>query len=144
MQSVVRAIGRRGGNSGRLRTIVAIEGILQAKGYAEIDAEVWLGFESSREGWDVEDVSLRLSENRRPVCRRGRLVSAEQGLRIRRCKPPAMHSAKGCCWVDRQRQADIRESQCDTSSVASRSMLGRPFGCSRPLSLFEQAARVRD
>ena len=49
MQSVVRAYRKAGwqqavGSSG---TIVAIENILQAKGYAEIDAEGLSGFGSS-------------------------------------------------------------------------------------------------
>ena len=110
MQSVVRAYRKAGwqqavGSSG---TIVAIEGILQAKGYAEIDAEglAWLRKQLVKAG-DVEDVSLEGSARTVDLSAGGVAILSAlmQGLRIERCKPPAMHSARGVAGVDRQGKA---------------------------------------
>ena len=150
MQSVVRAYRKAGwqqavGSSG---TIVAIEGILQAKGYAEIDAEglAWLRKQLVKAG-DVEDVSLEgLSENRRPVIAGGVAILSAlmQGLRIRKMQATSNALREGVLLelIGRGRQADIREST--VRHLISRFEIDarQAFRVQQTaLSLFEQAAK---
>ena len=117
MQSVVRAYRKAGwdrvvGSSG---TIVAIERILQAKGYGSIDPEglTWLRKKLIKAG-DVDDVDLEgLTENRRPVIAGGVAVLSAlvQGLRIRELEATRSALREGVLLelIGRERQADIRE-----------------------------------
>jgi exopolyphosphatase/guanosine-5'-triphosphate,3'-diphosphate pyrophosphatase len=118
LQSVVRAYRKAGwqqvvGSSG---TIVAIERILQAKGYPHIDAEGlgWLRKTLIKAG-DAEDVTLEgLNENRRPVIAGGvALLSAlMQGLRIQQMQATTNALREGVLLelIGRERHADIREA----------------------------------
>ena len=118
MQSVVRLYRKAGwthavGSSG---TIVAIERILQAKGYAQIDPEglAWLRKKLVKAG-DVDDVDLEgLTENRRPVIAGGVAVLSAlmQGLRIDGLNASSNALREGVLLdlVGREQHADVRDS----------------------------------
>ncbi len=117
LQSVVRSYRKAGwdqvvGSSG---TIVAIERILHAKGYGQIDPEglAWLRKKLIKAG-DVDDVDLDgLSENRRPVIAGGVAVLSAlmQGLRIRSLQATRNALREGVLLelIGRERQSDIRD-----------------------------------
>lgn len=118
MQSVVRSYRKAGwtdvvGSSG---TIVAIERILQAKGYAQIDPEglAWLRKKLVK-AREVDDVDLvGLTENRRPVIAGGVAVLSAlmQGLRIDGLQASSNALREGVLLdlIGREQRVDVRES----------------------------------
>ena len=118
MQSVVRAYRKAGWNQvvGSSGTIVAIERILQAKGYSQIDPEglAWLRKKLIK-AVDVDDVVLDgLTDNRRPVIAGGVAVLSAlvQGLRIDELHATRNALREGVLLelVGREGHSDIREA----------------------------------
>ena len=118
MQGVVRAYRKAGWNQvvGSSGTVVAIERILQAKGYSQIDPEglSWLRKKLIKAG-DVADVTLEgLTDNRRPVIAGGVAVLSAlmQGLRIEQLHATRNALREGVLLelVGRKGQSDIREA----------------------------------